>query len=221
MAGVSERNHVKDRSLGVFLQAHVTPGALLAAGALLFPAFLLQQDLVLRGLLIVFVASLNALTGRRVRPLQFLVIAAGIVLFNLVIPTGKVLVDVLGLPLTEGALKTGVSKATAMIGLIALSQFSLRSDLRLPGRMGGLLGRSFYYFESIMGQRREMDRKDIIGSVDRILIEVQAAGGSVSRDPRAPVRSTLKGILALAVVVCVNWAPLVYTLVHPRPFWGM
>jgi len=212
---------VKHRKLGVFLQAHATPGALLAAGALLFPAFLLQQDLVLRALQIVIVTSLNALTGRRVRPAQFLVIAAGIVLFNLAIPTGKVLVAVLGLPLTEGALKTGLSKATVMIGLIALSQFSLRSDLRLPGWMGGLIGRSFYYFELIMSQSRRIDRKDIIGSIDRILIEVQAGGGPASGSSRAPVRSTLKGILALAAVVCVNWVPLVYSLVHPRPFWGV
>lgn len=212
---------MKDRKLGVFLRAHATPGALLAAGALLFPAFLLQQDLVLRALQIVIVTSLNALTGRRVRPAQFLVIAAGIVLFNLAIPTGKVFVAVLGLPLTEGALKTGLSKATVMIGLIALSQFSLRSDLRLPGWMGGLIGRSFYYFELIMSQSRRIDRKDIIGSIDRILIEVQAGGGPASGSSRAPVRSTLKGILALAAVVCVNWVPLVYSLVHPRPFWGI
>jgi hypothetical protein len=211
---------VKDRKLGVFLQAHATPGALLAAGALLFPAFLLQQDLVLRALQIVFVTSLNALTGRRARPAQFLVIAAGIVLFNLVIPTGKVLVAVLGLPLTEGALKAGLFKATAMIGLISLSQFSLRSDLRLPGWMGGLIGRSFYYFELIMSQRRRIDRKDLIGSIDQVLIEVQAAGGPGSESPRALIRSTPMGILALAAVVCVMWAPLVYSLAHPRPFWG-
>jgi heptaprenyl diphosphate synthase len=211
---------MKPRGLGGFMQAHATPGALLAAGALLFPAFLLQQDLVLRALQIVVVSALNALMGRRVRPAQFLIMAAGIVLFNLVIPTGRVLVAVFGVPLTEGALKSGLFKATAMVGLIVLSQFSLRSDLRLPGWLGGLIARTFHYFELIMSQRPRMDRKDVIGSIDQILIEVQSAGKPHEGGLRAPGRSSLKGILALAVVVCINWAPFAYTLVHPRPFWG-
>ena len=211
---------MKDRTRGAFLQAEATPGAILAAGTLLFPAFLLQQDLVLRALQIVMITSLNALTGRRVRLAQLLALAAGIVLFNLVIPSGRVLMAVLGLPLTEGALKTGLFKASAMIGLIALSQFSLRSDLRLPGWMGGLIGRSLYYFELIMSQKRRIDRRDIIGSIDAILIDVQALEGPDAGRTRAPIHSTFKGILALAAVVCVNWAPFVYSLVHPRPFWG-
>jgi hypothetical protein len=206
---------------GGFLRAHATSRALLAAGALLLPAFLLQQDLAVRGMQIVLFAALTALTGRRVRLAQFLVMSAGIVLFNLLIPTGKVLAAPLGLPLTEGALKIGLWKTTAMIGLIVLSQFSIRSDLRLPGWIGGLIGRSFFYFELIMSKRRRIDRKDIIASFDRILIEVQAEGRHREAGMQDPRRSTFKGILLVGAVVCVNWAALAFTLAHPRPFWGV
>jgi hypothetical protein len=205
---------------GLRLRINTAPGILFAAGALLFPAFLMQQDLVVRGLEIVLFICLNALSGRRVRPVQFLVVSAGIVLFNLVIPTGRVLVSVLGLPLTEGALKSGLFKATAMTGLIALSQFSIRSDLRLPGRLGGLIGRSLFYFEKIMAERRRIDRHDIIGSIDRLLLEVQGAAMPGTQAEAEKRTSTRGGVLALAVIVCLNWGALVLTLIFPRPFWG-
>jgi heptaprenyl diphosphate synthase len=209
-----------DSGRGPRLRISSSPGILFAAGALLFPAFLMQQDLVVRALEIVLFITLNAFSGRRVRPVQFLVVSAGIVLFNLVIPTGRVLMSVLGLPLTEGALKSGLFKATAMTGLIALSQFSIRSDLRLPGRLGGLIGRSLFYFEKIMGERRRIDRRDIIGSIDRLLLEVQGAAAPGMQAETERSTSTWGGVCALAVIVCVNWGALVLTLVHPRPFWG-
>ena len=209
-----------DSVRGLWLRINTSPGVLFAAGALLFPAFLMQQDLVVRALQIGLFITLHAFSGRRVRPVQFLVVSAGIVLFNLVIPTGRVLVSVLGLPLTEGALKSGLFKATAMSGLIALSQFSIRSDLRLPGRLGGLIGRSLFYFEKIMGERRRIDRHDIIGSLDRLLLELQGSAGPGTRVKTERSTLTWGGIWALAAIVCVNWGALVLTLVHPRLFWG-
>ena len=211
------RKHETGRSR--WLRISTSPGVLFAAGALLFPAFLRQQDLVVRALQIVLFITLNALSGRRVRPLQFLVVSAGIVLFNLFVRDGRVLVFVLGLPLTEGALKSGLFKATAMAGLIALSQFSIRSELRLPGRLGGLIGSSFFYFEKIMGERRRIDRRDIIGSIDRLLLELQNSAAPGTQPPVERSTSTPGGVLALAVIVCVNWGALVFTLVHPHPFW--
>lgn len=205
----------------------VSSQALFICGALLFPPFLLQQDIVVRaGLILVFFA-LNLLSHRRVRILQSLLVAAGIVAFNLVIPTGRVLASPLGLPITEGALKSGLLKATAMTGLIFLSRFSIRPSLRLPGRFGGLIGRSLYYFEAIMGQRRRIDRRDVIGSVDALLLSVteQAEcdptvpaedGGGV---PTKPARRR-GGLPALIALVALNWGVYAATLVHPRPFWG-
>lgn len=206
--------------VGVFLQNNASPRMLFLAGALLFPAFLMQQDILLRFLEIVLFIALNALSGRRIRVLNYLVVTAGIVVFNLIIPTGRVLVTVLGMSITEGALKSGLLKGTAMSGLIALSQFSIRSDLHLPGRIGGLIGRSLFYFEKIMGERRRIDRKDIIGSIDTLLIEVQAAGAAEVDADRQRARSSPMGMAVLFLIVAVNWGAYVFTVVHPRPFWG-
>jgi hypothetical protein len=205
----------------------VSSQALFICGALLFPPFLLQQDLVVRAGLIALFLVLNVIAGRRVRILQSILVAAGIVAFNLVIPTGRILAAPLGLPITEGALRSGLMKATAMTGLIFLSRFSIRASLQLPGRIGGLIGRSLFYFEAIMSRRSRIERKDIIGSVDALLLSVTEGasagdsgfpGGSSAakaQPPRAP-----GGLAALIAIVLFNWAVYAATLLHTRPFWG-
>jgi hypothetical protein len=203
-----------------FLQANAAPGVLFIAGALLFPAFLLQQDIFLRALQVGLFIVLNALGGKRIRIVQFLIVGAGIVVFNLVIPTGRVLLAPLGLPITEGALKSGLYKATAMTGLIALSQFSIRGDLRIPGRIGGLIGRTLFYFETIMAERHRIRRSDVIGSIDLLLIDVQAAGASGAAAPVAPRASSTAALLALALIVLGNWAAFALTIAYPHVLWG-
>ena len=203
----------------------VPPPALFLCGALLFPPFLLQHDIVIRAGLIVLFMALNALAGRRVRVVSSVVVAAGVVLFNLVIPTGRVLATPLGLPVTESALRSGLMKATAVTGLIYLSQFSIRSTLRLPGGIGGLIGRSLYYVEAIMSERRRIDRRDIIGSLDSILLSIQGSpaepraeervGEDPGRRPPGP-----GGMVVLVVLVAANWALFIGTLARPIPFWG-
>jgi heptaprenyl diphosphate synthase len=180
----------------------------------------MQQDIVVRAGLIFVFAIVNMIAGRRVRVLQFVVVSAGIVLFNLVIPTGKVLAAPLGLPITEGALKSGLMKATAMTGLIVLSQFSIRPNLRLPGRIGGLIGRSLYYFEAIMSERRRIDRKDIIGSVDALLLSVRDARPADEANGAPHGLTNIRGGVAMLLIVASNWIIFALTLLYPRPFWG-
>jgi len=203
--------------------AYASPQALFLCGALLFPPFLMQQDIVIRAGLILLFMLLDVIAGKRVRLLQFGVVSAGIVLFNLVIPTGKVLTAPLGLAITEGALKSGLMKATAMTGLILLSRFSIRANLRLPGRIGGLIGRSLFYFEAIMSERNRIDRKDIIGSMDALLLSVRNAGEpavreSAERNTHTPMNA--RGIAVLAFILAFNWTVFTLTLLHPHPFWG-
>jgi heptaprenyl diphosphate synthase len=127
---------------------------------------------------------------------------------------------VLKFPVTESALKSGVAKALTLVGMIAASQFSIRPDLRLPGRFGGLLARSLLYFQRIMAERRRIDRRDVIGSIDAILLDVHGEGAVVRSDaPSVPAR--LSGMLVLAGIVCATWFPLAATLALGRaPFWG-
>ena len=206
--------------LGGFLSTRIPPGWQFAAGALLMAGFLAQADLVLRTAEFAALLVLARLSGRRIRALPYLVVSAGVVASNLLVPIGRELASVLGFAITETALRSGVAKATALVGMIAASQFSIRSDLRLPGSFGGLLARSLMYFQRIMAERRRIDRRNVIASIDAILLEVHAAG-AVPRAGATAVPVTLAGILVLVGVVSLTWAPLVATLLlGGPPFWG-
>jgi hypothetical protein len=151
---------------------------------------------------------------------QILLISAGIVAFNLVIPTGRVLLSVLGLPITEIALRSGLQKATAVVGMIAISQLSLRADLEIPGRLGGLIGRSLFYFQLIMSRRSRIDRRNLIGSIDDLLIGLQGSGAAGMEPGSRTQKTTPAGAAVLSALVAVNWAVFVYTLLRPYPLWG-
>jgi hypothetical protein len=206
--------------LGRFLTARVPAVLQFAAGALLMAGFLAQRDLALRGAEFAMFLLLARLSGRRLRLASYLIVAAGIVAFNLIVPVGRELFSVLKFPVTESALKSGVAKALTLVGMIAASQFSIRTDLRLPGRFGGLLARSLLYFQRIVAERRRIDRRDVIGSIDAILLDVHGEG-AVVRGHAPPVPARLSGVLVLAGLVGVTWIPLAATLALGRaPFWG-
>jgi hypothetical protein len=206
--------------LGRFLSARVPAVMQFAAGALLMIGFLAQRDLVLRAAEFAVFLILARLSGRRLRLVSYLLVAVGVVAFNLIVPVGRELFSVLKFPVTESALKSGVAKALTLVGMIAASQFSIRQDLRLPGRFGGLLGRSLLYFQRIMAERRRIDRRDIVGSIDAILLDVHGTG-AVMRNDVPPVTVRFSGVLVMAGIVCITCAPLAVTLIMGRaPFWG-
>ena len=106
-----------------------------------------------------------------------------------------------------------------MSGLIALSQFSIRRDLRFPGRIGGLVGRSLFYFERIMSERKRIDRKNLITSLDALFFETQGQG-EASGEIEARGTPTLGGTLFLALLVLGNWALLALGLAGSPLLWG-
>jgi hypothetical protein len=196
--------------LAAFLRGNASPRMVFACGALLMATFLFQTNVVARLLEMALFFLLSALSGRRIRVVQNLLVFASIVAFNLFVPTGKVLLTVLGLSITEGALRSGLLKAAAMVGLIALSLFTLQMPLTLPGRLGGLLGRSLFYFQRIMSERARIDRKNIIGSIDALLLDVQGARDDGGTE-RAAGRTTARGAVLLAALAVVCGAALAVT----------
>ncbi len=211
--------------LAGFIANNLGPRTLFLAGALLFPAFLFQNDLGLRSLEILLFFLLNALSGRRVRWVQTLVVGSGIVAFNLVIPTGRVLVSIMGVPLTEEALRSGLAKATAVIGMIALSQLSISPDLSFPGRLGGLIGRTLFYFERIIAERKRLRRGRILEQIDGLLLEIHAmcrtdAVGEGNERRSTGRRTTLAGYAFLGMLVAVTWGLLVLAIVSPGIIWA-
>lgn len=148
------------------------PKFYLWAGLASVPAFLFQSDPLFRWVQVLFFIAASIISGKKFKLLPNLLMAAGIIFANLMTPNGKVLFRVFYLPVTQGALEHGISRAALLIGMIYLSRFSVRKNLVIPGRMGSLLALVFFYFDRIVEGER-ISRGNIMERIDEKLLAVQ------------------------------------------------
>lgn len=184
---------------------------LFLTGAMTLPAYLLQDDLVVRLSQVLLFAALAVFAGKRIRWLYFFVMVSSITFFNLLVPLGRVMFELGPLPITEVALRNGLLKGLTIVGLVFISLFSVRSDLKLPGRLGGLVARLFFYFERIMEGRHKVEARRLIGSIDEVLSSIYAPGMPVESveliEGGAGVsRGWARG--AMVLFVAVHWSLL-------------
>jgi uncharacterized membrane protein len=187
------------------------------AGLAMLPAFLFTVHPLVRLAQVILFVCLSLLAGRRFRPLFALTATSGIVAANLLMPSGRVLWSAGPLSVTSGALETGLRKALTFVGLVYLSLFAVRPGIPLPGRFGGLLARVFYYFERLLESEKRLDRRDLLGSLDRYLWSISVPLASApSLEGSAPSgvagRTTPRGWWLLAGLVLAPWSALALDL---------
>ncbi|HUZ16756.1 MAG TPA: hypothetical protein VMV68_00095 [Spirochaetia bacterium] len=172
-------------------------------GTTLLVLFLFQHLLPVKLLLVLLFGGLGILAGKRIRWSYFLLLAASITLFNLLTPYGRVLFSLGPLDVTSGALTDGLMKGITIVGLVFVSLFSVSRRLVLPGRFGAFLGRSFYYFERLYGERKRVRRTHIIEDIDAILECASAIEAEDDQPGERIERRPVAGILVAALVVVV------------------
>jgi len=154
------------------LASIVIDGIRFWTGIALIPAYLFINSPLIKLLLILFFSLSVSLAGKKIRYLYFIMMTASITFFHLLTPNGKILWDLGIVQVTKGSLLTGFTKGISLAGLVFISLFSVTPSLKLPGKLGGLLGRMFYYFEIILDGKKRVQAKDFIGSLDRILNQI-------------------------------------------------
>ncbi len=199
-----------------FLGRHFAPHHLFLTGALLIPAFLFQPNLLVRIGQVLLFAYLATMNGKRIRWLYFAIMVSSITVFNLFTPFGQILFTVGPLSVTLGALRSGLEKGFTVVGLVFVSLASIRPDLRLPGRLGGLIGRVFYYFERVIEGKKRIRPRRLIESLDEVLFELYAPGEKRAGGRSAAKTTTPLGYAIMSVLLILNWA-LVF-LASPLPF---
>lgn len=183
------------------------PRETFVTGIIVILLFLLQQVLFVRIIQVLAFASLAVLAGKRIRWAYFAVMVLSITAFNLFTPIGEVLFSFGPLVVTRGALRQGLLKGFAIPGLVFISLFAVQPTLVLPGRLGGLIARVFYYFERLLEGRKRVTLRGFVGSVDGVLIEL-------SREPadditgESAVKTGTWGYLLLISILAVNAVPL-------------
>jgi hypothetical protein len=209
------------------LAAHTSARDIFVAGAITIVAFLFQGVLWIRLTQVLFFALLAVLAGKRIRWLYFVIMVSSITVFNLLTPVGQVLVEIGPWPITRGALEQGLMKGFAIVGLVFISLFAVRPDLRLPGAFGGVIARLFFYFERVLDARKRVRAAALIESIDTILLDIyppqqissphgpaaglneradqEGAQAIVSRSGQEPAeQSDAVGYLVMGTTVLVN-----------------
>jgi len=88
------------------------------------------------------------------------------------VPAGKVLFRIFNFPVTEDALKSGLSKGLTIITLIYISRFTVSKYLKLPGKLGKILEYALNYLNELMKYRNKIRMKKPFKSVDALLLEI-------------------------------------------------
>ena len=166
---------------------------------------LLPADPVTRALLLFVLFLLVLGTRRRMRWGRTATFFGAVVAFNLAAPGGKVLLELGAFPVTEGALRVGLTKALSLTSLLLLSKIGIRHDLELPGRLGRLLTLTLAYVRFLLDADVKLLARDPVGRLDRLLLEAQR-GVATSLPTAVATRSTASGITILAALLALQWA---------------
>jgi hypothetical protein len=151
-------------------QSVLSPWTAAVAGAAISLAFLFQRSLPLRAAMFVIFFAAAYFVGKRVSLLATLLVSAGIVAANLLVPVGRVLALVGSFKITEVALLDGLGKALVFEGLICVSKASILPGLRLPGRFGSLVAAAFIYYDRIVEYKGSIKPATLIADVDRLML---------------------------------------------------
>ncbi|GHV47738.1 hypothetical protein AGMMS49546_37670 [Spirochaetia bacterium] len=187
--------------------------ALCIAGLLIMPALLFNPNTIFRILQFFFFWLLAWLAGKKNNPLITILVILGIVAFNLLVPYGRVIASLGVFKITTGALLAGIHRGVTLEALIMLSRVTIRQDLRLPGSFGELVSDSFRIFARIMERKNIIDRKNIAGGIDELMLELSETPPEVPAETQqgssaVQNSSTAAGIIILVFTVILSWIPL-------------
>ncbi len=186
-----------------WLERNVPSSFLFVTGLSAIPTLLLHSDPLIKAAQALVFLCFCLFARKRLRPLVALVFVFATVLMNVLSPFGKVIGYVGRFPLTQGALWAGLDKALTVVGLMYLSRLSVRSDLRLPGRFGELLGMTLRYLDRLLETKVEWSLKHPIDGLDRLLGSVLDADVTLSARKRQQP-SAIGGVVLFLFAGC-NW----------------
>ena len=165
--------HGRRRGRRPLFDTNRLPPAPLFSAGLLLSAFMLFVEAPLTRTALFLVFLLAALvTGKAGKLIFTLIFFMVIVLFNALLPYGRLIWRVGPVSLTEGALLQGVGKAATVEGLVMLSRITVSPRLHLPGRAGTLLAEAFTLLNRLLEKKGTIHAKTFIGDIDRVLGEI-------------------------------------------------
>lgn len=179
-----------------FLETRLRHKTRFFLGILLIIPWVLQEHPLIKTGLFFLLALLTRLSGKKLKWGYFIILIASISFFHLLTPSGRLLFKIGRFPITLGALTMGYMKAITLIGLVFISLSSVKAGLQFPGKLGGMLARTLFYFEEIMRSRQSLKPGQIIPRLDQAMMDLDQAEERQNPEIDASRKSTvLLGIL--------------------------
>ncbi|GBU28737.1 hypothetical protein R84B8_02297 [Treponema sp. R8-4-B8] len=179
--------------------------ALFFTGLLIMPALLFIPSTGYRCYQFAFFCILVLLSGQKINFLITFPIIMFIIVFNLIIPYGRVLFSFGAIKITSGALQAGVHRAFTLQSFVMLSKLTIRRDLKIPGAFGELLCESLHIFSAIMNKKYNFPKKNILVEIDNLMLELSDI--TLPAPDEKTVKTKPAGFVIIALVVILSWLP--------------
>ena len=210
----------------------IRPDYIFVSALLVIPAFIFQDNVLLKWLHVFMFMFFSVLAGKKIRIIPNIIMLAGITAANLLTPLGEVIFYIMKFPVTKGALYSGLEKSALLSGMIYISRIALSGDFHLSRNRRNILSDLFYYFERIMeGESRNSGKHrnrrypvkraqilhpafitDFIRSTDRKLFELEnciSENVPYGTSEEQPEHSSLLSLIYLFIFAAANW--LIYS----------
>jgi len=179
--------------------------ALFFAGLLIMPALLFIPSTGYRCFQFVFFCILVLLSGQKINFFITFPVIMFIIVFNLIIPYGRVLFSFGVIKITSGALQAGVHRAFTLQSFVMLSKLAIRRDLKIPGAFGELLCESLHIFSAIMNKKYNIPKKNFLVEIDNLMLEL--SGITLPAPDEKKIKTKPVGFVILTLVIILAWLP--------------
>jgi len=153
-------------------EAAFSPVPLALSGAFLSLCLLFMPGLAGRAAFFAAASFAAWLSGRKVSPLAALVVIAGIVGANLLVPVGRLILAWGPLRIHQESLYQGLEKALTFEALVMVSKASLGPSLRLPGRFGSFFAEALRCYDRILERKATVRAATFFKDIDDALVSV-------------------------------------------------
>jgi hypothetical protein len=176
-------------------------------GVLVIPPFILIENLWVKAGLYALYFALLFFQSRRINFLSHGIVFLTIVLVNLFVPEGRVVLKLWDLPVTSGAFVSGAEKGLNVLGLLVISQFSIRRGLEFPGAFGRILTKTSGFLESFLEEKKRLPFGGGLSrfseAVDELLVGIWKK--STDEKPVPPLRSAPSYLIVVSILIIINW----------------
>jgi len=180
--------------------------SLFIAGIFIMPALIINPVTEYRVLQFLFFMFLAWLCGKKINYFLTFSVITGIIIFNLLVPYGRILFSAGPFKITSGALEAGIHRAVTFEALVMLSKVCIRKDIKLPGAFGKLMGDSLFIFSVLMNGGYRVTVKNFIADIDSLLLELSANKNNKTFSQEGKTKPA--GFVILTAVVLLSWLVL-------------